>query len=363
MHIESHHDTIRACRFCFMCRHLSPIGNVTFRESDTPRGRALLLDKVVADPSLLDVPEFAAVIYDADLSAACRYHCVSHYDEVGLILAARRCIVESGRPPAEVVALAKEIGDGAITTRGDGPSEVVYYVDQHTALHHPEISAAMESVLTTAGLSYRIVSGADSGKALKVLGYWDEARKLAAKMADALTVPSARTILVSCPAAYDAFVNDYPLFGTPLGEGVEILHSSELILRLVKEGRLKGNAPPGMKVFPLASDYLKNYNNGNGTVEAALAAMGVEIAAFGTNKEESYTAGEGAVVLDRLNPGLVEKLCRYILARIDDPAKDVLLTVSPYTKYALLKYGGKGIRITTVEEIARAWVQGSLWLS
>jgi Fe-S oxidoreductase len=358
MHIEAHLDTILACRFCFMCRHLSPVGNVTFRESDTPRGRALVLDKVAADPSLLDMPDFAAVIYDADLSGACRYHCVSHYDEVGLILAARRWIVKSGRAPVEVVALANEIRDGAITTRGDGPSEVVYYVDQHTALHHPEISAAMESVLTAAGLSYRIVSGADSGKALNVLGYWEEARKLAARMADALTEPSARTILVSCPAAYDAFVNDYPLFGAALGEGVEIVHSSEFILRLVKEGRIKGNAAPGTKVFPLASDYLKNYNNRNGTVEAVLTAMGVEIATFGTNTEESYTAGEGAAVLDRLNPGLVGKLSRYILARINDPAKDVLLTASPYSKYALLKFGGGNVRITTVEEIASGWVQG-----
>ena len=42
MHIENYLNVIDACRFCFMCRHLDPVGNVTFREADTPRGRALI---------------------------------------------------------------------------------------------------------------------------------------------------------------------------------------------------------------------------------------------------------------------------------------------------------------------------------
>ena len=51
MNIEKYTETIKACRFCFMCRHLSPIGNVTFREADTPRVRAILLDRVLRDPA------------------------------------------------------------------------------------------------------------------------------------------------------------------------------------------------------------------------------------------------------------------------------------------------------------------------
>ena len=35
MHIENYLNVIDACRFCFMCRHLDPVGNVTFREADT----------------------------------------------------------------------------------------------------------------------------------------------------------------------------------------------------------------------------------------------------------------------------------------------------------------------------------------
>jgi Fe-S oxidoreductase len=353
MHTKSHLDTIRACRFCFMCRHLSPIGNVTFRECDTPRGRALMLDNVLGNPRLLELPDFIGTIFDADLSAACRFHCVSHYDESGLILAARRDIVEAGQAPAAVQTLARNLAGAEVVSRGDSAAEVVYFVDPYTTLHQPEIAAAMEDILKAAGVPYQIVSGADSGKALKVLGYWEEARMLATKISNTLTASPAKILVTSCPAAYDAFRNDYPAFGVALGKGIEILHSSELFLRLVKSGRMRCRPAAGLKVFPLASDYLKNYNDGFDGVERLLEATGVETEVFGFNCEESYTAGEGAVVLDQLNSRLVEKLSRHVVERIRDPKNDVLLVASPYTKYALLKFGGKTIRVVTVEEIVR----------
>ena len=356
MHIESHLDAIRACRFCFMCRHLSPIGNVTFRESDTPRGRALLLDKVVKNSRLWEEPDFGGTIYDADLSAACRQHCVSHYDEAGLMLAARRDLVEAGRAPAAVRALMGELAGSEVTSRGDPAAEVLYYETGQAALQQPEIAAAMEHILKWAGISCRIVSSGDSGKGLNVLGYVEEARTQARKVAQEVMKRPARILLASCPAAYDAFRNDYLALGVSLGENLEILHTSDYILRLLREGRLKCRRAVGLKIFPLASDYLRNYTKDHVAVAQVLEALGVETVPFGTNREESYTAGEGAVVLDRLNPRLVERLSRQVVNRIQNPAEDVLLTASPYTKYALLKFGGKQIHVTTVEEIARGLI-------
>lgn len=352
MHLESYLETIRACRFCFMCRHLSAVGNVTFRESDTPRGRALILDRVVANPRLLDVSDFCETLYDADLSAACRQHCVSHYDEAGLILAARRDLVEAGREPVAVRTLRDELVGSVLTSRGDPAADVVYYEASPVPAHQPEITAAMENLMAAAGVPYRIVSSGDSGKGLLVLGYPQEARALAQRTAKEIARRTVRILVTSCPAAFDGFRNDYPGLGVALGEHVEVLHSSDFILRLLEEGRLKVDRSHGLKVFPLASDYLRNYATGYTAVARLLAALGVEALPFGTNGEESYSVGEGAVVLDRLNPRLVEKLSRQVVSRMRDPANDVLLTASPYTKSVLLRYGGQPIRVTTVEEIA-----------
>jgi Fe-S oxidoreductase len=278
---------------------------------------------------------------------------VSHYDEASLIVAARRDVVEAGQLPAAVQALANSLASAEVVSRGDAAAEVVYFVDTYTTRHQPEIAAAMEDILNAAGVSCRIVSGTDSGKALKVLGYWEEARTLAAKIANTINASPAKILVTSCPATYDAFRNDYPELGVALGKGIEILHSSELLLRLIQSGRARCKPALGLKVFPLASDYLKNYNKGFDGVARLLESIDAETAAFGSNREESYTAGEGAVVMDQLNPQLAEKLSRYVVERIQNPKSDVLLVASPYTKYALLKFGGKTIHVITVEEIVR----------
>ena len=43
MHIDKYEEAMMNCRFCFMCRHLSTIGQVRCTEVDTPRIRAAML--------------------------------------------------------------------------------------------------------------------------------------------------------------------------------------------------------------------------------------------------------------------------------------------------------------------------------
>ena len=50
MQINQFPEVMSSCRFCFMCRHLSAVGQVSGRESDTPRGRALIADRVRMHP-------------------------------------------------------------------------------------------------------------------------------------------------------------------------------------------------------------------------------------------------------------------------------------------------------------------------
>jgi Fe-S oxidoreductase len=321
MNIDKHLDVINACRFCFMCRHLATLGNVTFKESDTPRGRALVLDKVRMNKENLKNPDYINSIYEATLSAACRFHCVSNYDEAGLLLAARKDIVESGLAPEKAKALAEELQNVEFKVEGNG--KTLYY-------------KSIYSEDSTAYSDCKIISGGDSGKALEVLGFTEKSKAVFTKFKATVESSGCKTLVTSCPASYDMFKEKL--------EGIEVLHSSEYLYELA-------HSDDSGKAYYLDSDFLKNYNDNMPAPRKLLEKCGYELLPFGTNREESYSVGEGAVVYDKLNPELTQKLCERILDLADDPEKDILITASPYAKSALNKYCPE-LTVLSLEEAA-----------
>lgn len=345
MHIQKFEDAMKACRFCFMCRHLSAVGNVTFSESDTPRGRALLLDKVSMNPEFLRSEAVVSTMYQSDLSACCRFHCVSHYDENGLVLAARRDIVEAGAAPENVRKLAAELAKSAVFKVAGKKADTIYFIDRYTA-EQTEISDAFAKIAKSAKVPYMTITGGCLGKALKTLGFENEAKKAASAFAKAITASGAKVLVVSNPAAYDALKNDYPALGIKLK--CKVMHTSEFIAE--KLGALKLRKPAGKAsaLYYLESDFLRNYNEVAAPREV-LMKCGFKLLPFGTNNEESYSAGEGACVLPELNPGLVKLLAEKVASRCDDVKKDTLVTASPYTKHVLTKYAA--LKVKTIEEM------------
>lgn len=316
MHIEKHLDVISACRFCFMCRHLDPVGNVTFRESDTPRGRALIVDRMRMAPECMKDPDFIDALYRSALSAANRTHCVSHYDETGLALAARQDIVEAGLAPKKVKALAKELEKVGFSVKGKG--DVLYY-------------GTFPALYPTC----KILSGKDPGKALEVLGFIKESKKVFAAFKRAVADSTCKTLVVAEPSAYD-FLKDKLT-------GVKVVHCTEYLLAApVKTGRAR-------KAFYLESDFLKNYDGNPPMPRELLKKLGYALQPFGTNGEESYAVGEGAVVYDDLNPELCEKLCARVAGLAGTLKKPLFITASLYVRDALKKYNPM-IEIVSIEE-------------
>ena len=363
MHIETHLAVINACRFCFMCRHIDTTASVSFCEADIPRGRALILDRVRMNgvAEFAKHPDFAKTMYDCALSAACRYHCVSHYDEAGLVLAARRDIVEAGLAPADVAALAAKLEAGAVPAPvspdcpapADGPADIGYIIDGYTAAYQPEIARAFLRIAAAAGLRVRVVRPAGCiGKALLTLGYQEKAAAAAESFAATIRESGVATWITSSPAVHDALTRDYPELGADLG-GATVEHTATYLLRLVQEGHI---APVSAKknVAYLDSDFLRNYHDIVDQPRDLLAACGYAVQPFGTNPEESYGLGEGAVVFDLLRPALTAKLRDRLVGLMDSP-KDTLVTASPYTKYVLAKLGTPAVAVLSLEEaVARS---------
>ena len=340
MNISRFEDAILNCRFCFMCRHLSAIGNVRFTEADTPRVRAAMLYGLRTGTNSFDDTDFVEALYRQDLSACCVRHCVNHFDENGLALAARADVVAAGKAPEKVAALAAELA-ATSSWKAVGNGDLAWFLDATTASDKDAVAAA-KALFAAAKATPRTITGGCIGKALKVLGYLDEAKAAAEKFAAFLAKAGVKTLVVSNPAAYDALTKDYPAFGVKLP--CKVLHITEFALQAKLTFEWKLSEP----VYALADDFLRNYDDLAAPAKL-LKALKAKTKPFGTNDEETYNCGEGAVVLDRLHPELVEALAKYVAARADDPANDTLVVGSVYAKRALRKAGLKAV---TLEELA-----------
>ncbi|TMB83474.1 MAG: (Fe-S)-binding protein [Chloroflexi bacterium] len=67
-----------------------------------------------------------------------------------------------------------------------------------------------------------------------------------------------RTIVASCPHCFNTILNEYPQFGLA---GIEVVHHTQLLDRLVAEGRLKANRSGAAEVAYHDACYLGRYND------------------------------------------------------------------------------------------------------
>ena len=342
MNIDKYEEAIMNCRFCFMCRHLSTIGQARGTEVDTPRVRAAMLFGLRNGTNSFDDADFIDALYRQELSACCRRNCVNKYDENGLAIAARADVVEAGKAPEAVAKLAKKLAKTA-EWKATGKGKVALFLDATTAADKAEVAAVTKLMKAAAG-EYVTITGGTIGKALKVLGYLPEAKDAAAKFAAFVNGLDVDTIVCPNPAAVDALKKDYPEWGLKLK--AKVFCTPGFLL----EKKVKFAKKPGA-LYYLADDFMRNYL-GCECPEKLLKVLKAEEKMFGTNDEESYNCGEGALVLDELNPALVKELAKYVAERADDPKKDQIVTLGVYAKTQLVKYGK--LNVKTLNEIAAA---------
>ncbi|MBE6400259.1 MAG: (Fe-S)-binding protein [Lentisphaerae bacterium] len=345
MYIDQFKDVMSNCRFCFMCRHLCPTGIVSGRESDTARGRALIADTIRMHPEAINEADFVDAIYRSDLSGASRCHCDGYhdgkgYDEIGLQLALRRDIVAAGNAPEAVKAIAAELENSA-AWEVSKKADLLFFADP-SAASRPAVGTAVAKVLGAAGIDFGVISGGCIGKALNVLGFVEAGTAVMKKFADFVNSTGAKTLLVDTPAAMDALRNDFPAAGIELK--CEVKCTASYFAALAADGKIKFANVPALQFIP--GDYIKNYMK-CGCSDRLLKALGAAVAPFGTNTEESYCCGEGALVLDKLNPSLValmvETVKRHAVAGVK------IAVTSAYTANILC---AAGLDAATLTEIA-----------
>ena len=115
-----------------------------------------------------------------------------------------------------------------------GKAKVLYFAGCMTQLT-PKIMRSMKQIMEAAGEEYEFLDhdgGICCGRPMLLSGKVAEAKAMIAKNTDLIKKSGATKLVLSCPICYKVFKDEYHL------EGIEILHHTQYIDQLVKNGAL-----------------------------------------------------------------------------------------------------------------------------
>lgn len=343
---KNHLNTIDACRYCPMCRHACPSEFIRYRESDTPRGRAILLHNVYRAGTEFDASAIEA-IYNCFLCGACKSWCAGYdlggYDIPELIKFARRDIVNKGLAPAIVekikVSLVEnenpyslDINTSFSATSEEKPADILYYMGPEMNFKNHEIAKAAILIFEHLNIPFTILKQEPaSGKILDLLGYRDEAIGKSKNLAGRIKNTGCKTLVVSDPLAYDAFKNDYPEWGIEL-ENIKVVHLAEFLAVQLRQGKLQLKKISD-KVTLADSEFLgRNNNIYEVPREVVKAAAGAHFVEMQWNREYMQSAGEAAFVFDSEMFGEGNELGEKISQKAESAGAEIIVTLSATAK-------------------------------
>jgi len=338
-------DTLKACRYCPMCRQSCPSEFISYRESDAPRGRAILLHGVYQGGKEFEASTIDS-IYNCFLCGACKSWCLGHdlggYDIPELIKFARKDIASKGLAPQAVKDVRTSLLANDNTRNMDRKlsytatvtekkADILYLLGEGVNYAHFDIAEAFVQILENCKINYTLLKDEPtSGKELELLGYEEDAKKKAKIMADRIESTGCKTIVVSDPLVYDVLKNEYPAWGIELK--TEILHVSEYLLGLINSGKLKLKQTKE-KITLADSEFLGRYNDVyEAPREVIKTSAGKQFAEMQWNREYLQSAGEAAITFD---DGIFAKgtvLGQKISTKAEDIHADVIVTLSAAAK-------------------------------
>lgn len=347
------------CRYCLMCRHVAPVELVTYRESLSPHGIALLIASVRRGLIEWD-EETVDTLYGAADGGNSRAHCVTDQPLPEAIAAARAEVVATKKAPAVVYELDKAFRRWATPFAEQAPQEVVWhgevalFVGDEAQYLRPTALEAALTLLKAAGVEPILIGrGRSNGFLASSLGLTETARHLAlANLAD-LRASLAERLLVLSPGDYFAFSQLYDeRLGIEWPAGVGLMEVTTFLANRLHEGTLSFKVAdehtPYAYVDPTHAVRVQTRHDAPRALSAAV--MGGPMKELMWRQERAHPAGNTA--LQFTQPAIAAKLTQ---ARLQDGAAvgaNVLLCEDPGTLAQLdLHAGAAGMRVLGLYEL------------
>lgn len=373
----------RICAHCGYCQAVCPTYAAVGWESAGPRGRMTIAAETLRDADGLNgLPDEAAQrIYECTLCGHCREACATRIDTMAAWLEARRRLADrgaldrlplgtlrdnlrtthnvTGDPAENRLMWQADLAPADPGLNGRPGAAVVYFVGCVTGLYgqgHPIAQAATE-LFDRAGVDFTTLGSAEwcCGFPYLGLGLPDEAAAVARHNLAAVQALGAQTVVTTCPSCFHMWRDVYPgLLAAPTG--VEVLHASELLTRLLAEGQLQPGPVEARVTYHDPCDLGRN----SGVYDAPRAVLralpGLELVEMADNREHALCCGGGGN-LEAVNPALVAEIAARRIAQAVETGATLLVTPCQQCKRTLATAARKArarLKVLDLNEIVRA---------
>jgi Fe-S oxidoreductase len=204
---------------------------------------------------------------------------------------------------------------------------------------------AVAELLNIAGVNYAVLGNGETctGDPARRAGNEFVFQQLAMENTETLQEAKATKIVVTCAHCLNALKNEYP----QLGLTCEVVHHTQLLNRLVRDGRLTPVAPPegsvaGRTITYHDACYLGRHNEIYDPPRDLLASLpGATVAEMPRNRERSFCCGAGGARMwmeERLGTRVNENRTEEALRTLDSAGRnghDAIATGCPFCRIML----------------------------
>ncbi len=234
-------EHIDACRFCWMCHHVCPIGIATGLERNSVRARAMSLSLVARD-AIDYSDDIVDNVYECSLCGGCMTDCVTGWDPVMFTKEARLGAALDGKTPEYIMDMVRNVLEkGNIYGETDfskipemKDSDVLFFLGENTRVKGCAKSAL--ELLDKADVKVTVLRDEpNSGYSLDfMIGAANETKQVMENCAK--TLNGYKTVICYDPADAKVMKREYKEWGIDLK--ATVVTFTEFVASLIKDGKL-----------------------------------------------------------------------------------------------------------------------------